>query len=259
MIYIKSKDEIEIMKIGGSILRDTLKETLERATVGITLLELDQYAEKLIRKSGAVPSFPKVPGYKWTICSCINDVVVHGIPTDYSLREGDVVGIDCGVYYKGYHTDSAWTKFLPFKKPQSKKHADEELEKMKFLSTGEKALKKAIEKMRIGNYIYDISKAIQDTVETAGYSVVRTLVGHGVGRKLHEDPEVPGYVKEDRLDTLQIQDGMVLALEVIYNFGCPEVVYKGNDGWTIATKDGTMSGLFESTVAAMPHGCIVLT
>lgn len=256
MIHLKSPQEIEIMRTGGKILHDVLQSVLKEVKVGVTLSYLDKLAENLIISSAASPSFKKVKGYKWTICACVNDVVVHGIPTDYKIAEGDVVGIDCGVYHQGFHTDAAWTvrgQRLEVRGQSKKDEID------KFISIGEEAFRQAIKQVKLGNYIYDISKAIQDNVEGAGYSVVKTLVGHGVGKKLHEEPEIPCFTKGKREMTPEIVPGMVLAIEVIYNMGSKEVVYKGNDGWTIATKDGKISGLFEATVASTTHGCLVLT
>jgi methionyl aminopeptidase len=193
----------------------------------------------------------------------VNDVVVHGIPGDYILRKNDILGIDCGVYYQGFHTDCAWSIIVGNKKtyPESKITKDQiglSLEE-KFLNTGRLAWQKAIMKVKKDNHIYDISHTIQETIESQEYSVVKSLVGHGVGRDLHEAPEIPGTTKGKRESTPKIIPGMVLAVEVIYNLGSPDVVYKGNDGWTIATKDGTISGLFESTVAVTSHGSYVLT
>lgn len=249
MISIKSEKEIRIMQQGGEILKKVLRGILKHTSPGVILLELDRLAEKLILSHGAKPSFKMEDGYKWSICACVNDVVVHGIPNDYTLKTGDVVGLDCGIYYEGFHTDSAWTIRT------KNKHDDVD----RFLSVGERALSEAIGEVKVGNYIYDISNAIQKRVEGAGFSVVRTLVGHGIGRQLHEEPEVPCFVRQERDKTAEIVLGMTLAIEVIYNIGSPQVVYKGNDGWTIATRDGKISGLFESTVAVTPHGVIVLT
>ncbi|MCJ7740731.1 type I methionyl aminopeptidase [Candidatus Microgenomates bacterium] len=250
MIHLKSPQEIKIMKESGQILSAVLRDVLSKAAVGVTLLDLDLGAEKEIIKRGGEPSFKKVKGYHWTLCTCLNEAVVHGIPNDYVIRDGDVVGIDCGVYYKGYHSDAAWTVKIG-------QNGNGEVDR--FLKTGQRALEQAISKVKIGNYIWDISKEIEDVVEGAGYSVVQTLVGHGVGKKLHEDPAVPGFVGQKREKTPKICEGMVLAVEVIYNMGSPEVIYRGNDGWTIVTKDGKISGLFEATVAATIHGGLVLT
>lgn len=249
MIELKTQQDIVTMHEGGRILKKVLKAILNKAHAGVQLKDLDRLAEKLILSFGGKPSFKMVDDYRWSICACVNEVVVHGIPADYVLKKGDVVGFDCGVYYQDFHTDSAWTIKI--------KNENDEIEQ--FLHTGEKALQEAIAQVKPGNYIYDISNAIQKRVEAAGFSVVRTLVGHGIGRKLHEEPEVPGYVKDKRRNTPKIVQGMVLAIEVIYNMGTPEVIYKGNDGWTIATRDGKISGLFEATVAATAHGVLVLT
>ncbi|MBI3380042.1 type I methionyl aminopeptidase [Candidatus Gottesmanbacteria bacterium] len=253
MVDLKTPEEISLMRKGGEILHKILLKLLDDARVGVRLKDLDQTAENLIFSAGGKPSFQMVPGYKWTICACVNDVVVHGIPDEYILQEGDLLGIDCGIYLDGFHTDHAWSKIVTNGKQSDYK------EKTNFLDTGEKAFTEAIKQAQPGNYIYDISKAIQDNIEADGYSVVRSLVGHGVGRKLHEDPEVPGFTKGKRQSSLKIIPGMVLATEVIYNLGSADVVYKGNDGWTIATKDGKISGLFEATVAITSRGGFVLT
>jgi methionyl aminopeptidase len=252
MIQLKTPAEIEIMKQGGKILKDVLRLILQQVKAGVPLKSLDKFAEEQIIARGGQPSFKKVEGYHWTICGCVNEVVVHGIPSAYVLRACDAVGIDCGVYYKGFHTDAAWTVRV-----KDENTIQDNVDK--FIETGKIALDRAIKQVQSGNYIYDISAAIESTIIRAGYCVVRTLTGHGVGRKLHENPEVPGFVHGIRENTPKIVPGMTLAIEVIYNMGGPEVVYRGDDAWTIVTKDGKISGLFEATVAATTHGCIVLT
>ncbi len=264
MIQLKNSQEVETMREGGKILTDVLSYLFHTLRVGMKLSTLDRIATEEIIKRGGEPSFKKVKGYKWTICACINDVVVHGIPDDYEIRSGDVVGLDCGVYYKGFHTDAAWTikasrhlegdRIGSFQVEESVK-----MEVDRFLTVGEKALKEAIKQVKPGNYIYDISKSIQDNVESAGYSVVRSLVGHGVGRKLHEDPEIPGVAILPRLQTPKIIEGMTLAIEIIYNAGKSEVILSESDGLTIRTKDGKISGVFEATVAVKNHGCVLLS
>lgn len=253
MIHLKSKTELEIMKQSGAILSDVMATVLAHTKVGVSLLELDNLATKEIKKRGGSPSFHTVGGYKWSICACVNDVVVHGIPTEYTIKENDVVGIDCGVLYKGYHSDSAWTIRAGNKKDAKAKEIDT------FLQTGEQALYKALKQVKPGNYIYDISQVIQEEIEGNGYSIVKSLIGHGVGKELHEDPEVPGFVSKKREKTPILESGLVIAVEIIYNLGGDEVIYKGNDGWTIATKDATISGLFEATVALSDHGSFLLT
>jgi methionyl aminopeptidase len=253
MIKYKNPKDIDKMQQGGQILKEVLSKIMLLVKPGVSLANLDQSARRMILEKGAEPSFERVKNYRWTICSCVNNVVVHGIPGEYKLKAGDVVGIDCGVFFQGFHTDSAWTVYLP----GGSKARNQEIRK--FLNTGETALEKAIKQVKPGNYIWDISKTIQSTVESSGYSIVRTLVGHGVGRQLHEDPEVPGFVSSFREATPVLKPGMVLAIEIIYNMGSPEIVYQGNDGWTIVTKDGKISGLFEATVATVSHGCLVLS
>jgi methionyl aminopeptidase len=255
MIQLKNEKEIEIMRQGGKILSDVLFEVLKHAKVGVSELELDQLAEELILKKGGEPGFKKVEGYKHTICISTNDVVVHGIPTNYKLKAGDKVGIDCGVYFKGFHTDMAQT--IKVKGEKLKVESLDEVDK--FLETGERAMWEGIKAAKLGNRIGDISKAIQDVVEGQGYSVVRSLIGHGVGRELHEDPEVPGFLDGSSLKTPLLKEGMTIAIEVIYNMGKKDVVYSGNDGWTIKTRDGSLSGLFERTVVVSKQAPEVLT
>lgn len=249
MINIKTKEEIEIMRQGGKILADVLSTLMDQVQPGVSELDLDQLAEKLILKHGAEPAFKRVRDYKNTICVSTNDVVVHGVPTSYKFQEGDVVGIDCGVYYKGFNTDMAET----VKIANGKDGVD------KFLKTGMQALEKGINAALLENRIGHISKAIQDIVEGSGYSVVRSLVGHGVGKSLHEDPEVPGFLDKPLEKTRKLSKGMTIAVEVIYNMGKSDVVYSSDDGWTIKSQDKSLSGLFERTIAVTPNGPLVLT
>ncbi|MBI2074405.1 MAG: M24 family metallopeptidase [Candidatus Levybacteria bacterium] len=272
MINIKTKDQIEKMKIGGHILAEVLFEVMANIKPGVSELELDQLAEKLILEKGGEPGFKKVAGYKYTICVSTNNVVVHGIPTGYKFKEGDVVGVDCGVYYKGFHTDMAETlcvstqnSKLPLRPPRlgeagseaSKVQSSDEIDK--FLKIGKKALEEGIKVAKVGNRVGNISKTIQDIVEGSGYSIVRSLVGHGVGKYLHEEPEVPGFLIEPMSQTPKLIEGMTIAIEVIYNLGGKEVVYSNDDGWTISTADGSTSGLFERTVEITDNVPAVLT
>ena len=255
IMVVKTEEEIEIMRQGGGILAAVMKETIKKARPGVTTKELDQFAEKLIREKGGKPSFKMVPKYNWATCMCVNNCVVHGVPNDYQLKEGDVLGIDIGVFHQGFHTDMART--IEIKNEKLKTKNEEEIEK--FLETGKKALQRAISQARVGNHIGHISKAIQETIEGAGYSVVKTLVGHGVGRKLHEKPQIPGFLRGRIKDSPLLKKGMTIAIEVIYNLGEDEVVLKKSDGWTILTKDGSLSGLFENTLVIMKKRPIVLT
>jgi len=264
MIFIKTKKDIEIMAEGGRKLAKVMQAIKKKVAPGISTRELDKLAELLIKKEGGIPSFKMVKGYKFATCMCVNDCVVHGIPADYRLKEGDILGIDIGMHYKGFHTDMAWTVKVQSSKPSTRAQAEgfkvqsDRLDR--FLETGRFALDQAIKKARIGNYVGDISKAIQETIEGKGHSVVRQLVGHGVGKKLHEEPQIPGFSKGEIKNTPLLQEGMTLAIEIIYNLGKPEVVYKNKqDRWTIVTKDKSLSGLFEDTVAITKSGPIVLT
>lgn len=241
-------EKIKSMSIAGKILGEVLDAILEAAKPGVSENDLDMLAQDLILKKGGKPGFKRVPGYKNTICISVNDVVVHGIPTSRILKEGDVVGIDCGVFLNGYHTDMAETI-----KVQS---SDDKIDR--FLKIGRRALFEGIKQAKVGNRVGHISRAIQDTVEGAGYSVVRSLIGHGVGKKLHEPPEVPGYLSTTIDKTPELSEGMTLAVEVIYNMGKPEVMY-GDDDWTISTEDKSLSGLFERTILITDSGHKLLT
>ncbi|MEX2007249.1 MAG: type I methionyl aminopeptidase [Candidatus Levyibacteriota bacterium] len=249
MINIKTDKEIEEMRRGGKILAEALFETLKRVAPGVSELELDKLAEELIVKKGGQPGFKRVDGYKHTICISVNSVVVHGIPCSYKIKEGDVVGIDCGVFYNGFNTDMAETIAVG--------EIGEEVRK--FLETGKRALEEGIKQAKSGNRVGHISKAIQDTVEGAGYSIVESLVGHGVGKDLHEDPEIPGFLVGEIEKKPVLKEGMTIAIEVIYNMGKKDVVYRGDDQWTIKTEDNSLSGLFERTVAVTNKEPIILT
>ncbi len=258
MIDIKNKKEISLMGEGGRILAKVLNELLQNIKPGVSELELDRLAEKLIKRYEAEPGFKKVPGYNYSICVSTNNVVVHGVPTNYKFKEADVVGVDCGVFYKGFHTDAAETlRVSTINKQQLTNNKKDRIDK--FLETGKEALNEAIKVAKPGNRVGHISKTIQEIVEGAGYSVVKSLVGHGVGRDLHEEPEVPGYLNEKIEKTPILKEGMTLAIEVIYNMESENVMYKGEDNWTIATETGGLSGLFERTIAITKGGPLILT
>ncbi|GIW61284.1 MAG: methionine aminopeptidase [Patescibacteria group bacterium] len=252
MIDIKTKEEIEIMKKGGKILAESLFETLRTVRPGITEAELDRIAEKAIRRRGGEPGFMRVPGYKHTICVATNEVVVHGIPGDRILKEGDIICIDCGVYYGGLHTDMAETIIVGSENSVQKEVRD-------FLRTCKLALQEAIAVAKAGNRVGHISKTIQDIVEGKGYSIVRSLVGHGVGRELHEEPEVPGFLQGKIARTPLLKEGMTIAVEVIATMGSPEVCYANEDGWTIKTVDNSLSAVFERTILITKDKPLILT
>jgi methionyl aminopeptidase len=249
MITIKTPGELAVMQEGGKILAKTLEKVVESINVGVSEERLEEIATSEIEKMGGSPAFKKVPGYNYTLCISTNDAVVHGIPGKYTFKKGDVVGIDCGVFYKGFNTDMSETVIVGTKEDEKVK---------KFLEVGKKALLEGIAQAVPGNRVGHISKKIQEVVEKEGYSIVRTLVGHGIGKKLHEEPEVPGFLNRKIEKTPLLKEGMTLAIEVIYNMGKKGVKY-GSDNWTIKTEDGQLSGLFERTIAITKGGPLILT
>ncbi len=248
MINIKTKDEIKVMQAGGKILSDVMWELVKHVKPGVSEIELDRLAEKLIIEKGGEPGFKRVDGYKYTICVSTNDAVVHGIPSEYKLKDGDIIGIDCGVFLGGFHTDMSETVIVG--------KVDEKTEK--FLKIGKLALNEAIKQAVVGNRVGNISVTIEGIVENNGYSVVESLVGHGVGKELHEEPEIPGYLYSKIEKTPLLKEGMVIAVEVIYNMGKPDLVMD-SDGWTLRTKDGSLGGLYERTLAITKNGPLILT
>jgi len=250
MIDIKTAAEIADMREGGRKLGNILQELLDYSQIGVALLDVEKKANEFIEKNGAKASFATVPGYKWATCLCVNEVVVHGIPSTYILKEGDVFTIDIGLIYKGFHTDTAGTKIIGYGKYP---------EKEKFLDIGKKALERGIDAARVGNRIGNISKVVEDTIVGAGYSIVRSLVGHGVGRELHEEPQVPNYVRGAIQNTLPLKEGMTIAIEPIYAMGRGEIVYENDDGWTLATRDRSLTSVYEHSLAITANGPIVLT
>lgn len=259
MVDIKTAQEIEIMQKSGAILAEVLYAVMKEVKAGVSEIAIDALAEKMIRERGGEPGFMKVPGYHHTICACTNDVVVHGIPSAYKFKPGDMVCIDCGVYLNGYHTDMAETVIVANPDGTMPK-GKEQQEKEKFLAVGKQALDAGIAQAVLGNRIGHISKAIQDIVEKEnGYSIVRSLIGHGVGKELHEDPEVPGFLNKRIERTPKLVEGMTIAVEVIYNMGEPDVVYAGTDDWSIKSADGSLSAVFERSLVITKNGPVLLT
>ena len=236
------------MAEGGKKL-SKIKKSLKRAvSAGATAGEIEELAVKLIKEEGGKPSFMMVPNYQWATCINVNEGLVHGIPkTEIVFKKGDVVSVDVGFFYKGFHTDTSFSVGL-----------EVDTDTAKFLATGEDALKKAIDTAKVGNYIFDISKAIENTLLACGYRPIRALVGHGVGRRLHEGPQIPCFTHGRREESPRIVPGMALAIEVMYTKGSGEVEI-GSDGWTISMRDGKMAALYEETVAVTSHGPLVLT
>ncbi len=248
MIKIKTDDEIKVMAEGGKKLVRVKKALVEAIKPGVRASEIEGLAVKLIKDEGAEASFAKVPGYRWATCINVNQGLVHGIPRpSVVFKLGDVVSVDVGLYYKGFHTDTSMTVGLNLDAGNSR-----------FLDAGREALEKAINKAKVGNYVFDISKAIESTIEAQGYAPIRALVGHGVGRDLHEEPQIPCFVPGKISESAKIEPGMVLAIEVMYAQG-EDKVELSSDGWTIAMRDGKISALFEDTVAVTKKGPLVLT
>lgn len=239
MIYIKTREEIELMRESALMVSRTLGVIAREIKPGVEPAHLDKIAEEFIRDYGGVPAFKGYGGSKpfpATLCISINEAVVHGIPTNKPLKDGDIVSVDCGVKKNGFYGDHAYTFGVGEIKPEYRKLLDITLE----------CLYKGIEQTRAGNRIGDISFAIQHHAESHGYGVVRELVGHGLGRNLHEEPEVPNYGK--RGDGPKLKDGMVIAIEPMINLG-KKNIKQLNDGWTIVTADGLPSAHFEHDVA----------
>jgi len=241
MIIIKSDREIEIMKEGGKVLKELLLLLKENVREGVTTKELDRLAERFIKKSGGRPAFKGYNGFPASICTSVNEVVIHGIPGDYELKNGDIIGIDVGVSYKGYFTDTAYT-FSVGKIDGLKE---------KLIEATKKSLYAALDKARAGNRLSDISNAVQTCVESCGFSVVREFCGHGVGKELHEDPQIVNYGPPNRGAILKA--GMTLAIEPMINAGAPDVAIL-KDGWTVVTKDDSPSAHFEHTIAIASDG-----
>jgi len=251
MILLKSRDEVERMRAAGGIVAEILAEVRRHVRPGVTTADLDTVAEEWIHKKQAKPAFKGyvVGGKTFPSCIClsINDEVVHGIPSrKRSLRDGDIIGLDFGVCYQGYYGDAAVTVPVGRVSPEAQRLID----------VTQRSLDVAIDAARPGAHVADIGAAVQDAVEAAGYSVVREFVGHGIGRRLHEDPQVPNYRTGARGPRLA--EGMVLAIEPMVNAGGADV-YLREDGWTAATRDGRLSAHFEHSVAVTCNGPYILS
>jgi len=237
MIHIKTNQEIEVMRKSALLVSATHTEVAKMLRPGITTLSIDKMAETFIRDNGGVPSFKGYNGFRYTLCISVNEVVVHGFPGAYELKDGDIISVDCGVYMNGYHGDSAYTFAIGNVQP----------EVLQLLRVTRDSVFKGAEQAHDNNRVGDISYAVEQYCSKLHpYGVVRDLVGHGIGKKLHEDPQVPNYGR--RGDGKRLKEGMVLAIEPMINLGTREV-YTLDDGWTVVTKDGKPSAHFEHTVA----------
>jgi methionyl aminopeptidase len=247
MIIVKKDSEIEYMRLAGRIVRDTLLKLEESIKPGITTAELDRIAEEYIVRCGGKPSFKGYYGFPASICTSINDEVVHGIPsTKGILNEGDILSVDCGAILNGYHGDAARTFGV----------GKISYEAQKLIDITRESFFKGVEYAKVNNRLTDISSAIQKYVESNSFSVVRDYVGHGIGRAMHEDPEVPNYGKPGR--GAKLIHGMVLAIEPMVNIGDYSILVEAND-WTVVTEDGSLSAHYENTVAILNDGPEILT
>lgn len=246
MIHYKTREQVELIKESALILGKAHGEVAKHVKPGVKTNELDRIAEEFIRDNGGVPSFKNFNGFPASLCISLNEQVVHGFPSDYELKNGDIVSVDCGVFYKGYHSDSAFTYPVG--------EVDTEIKKL--LEVTKESLYKGIENAVYGNRIGDIANAIQKHVDQFGYGIVRELVGHGIGTELHESPEVPNYGKAGKGPKLN--DGLVIAIEPMINLGTKAIVQE-DDGWTIRTTDRKPSAHYEHTVAIFKEGTEVLT
>lgn len=246
MIILKSPAEIEKIRRASKVVAEVLRELETKVRPGVTTRELDRVAEELMRKKGAVPAFKGYRGYPAVLCTSVNEAVVHEIPSNRELREGDIVGIDCGVVVDGYYGDAART--FPVGKIDA--------ESQKLLEVTREALYRGIRLMAVGKRLHDISWAVQSCAESAGFSVVRDFVGHGIGRSLHEEPQVPNF--GDPGTGIKMAPGLVLAIEPMVNAGTAAVKVL-EDGWTAVTEDGNRSAHFEHTVALTEKGCEILS
>ena len=246
MIHYKTAQEIQVIKESAQILGKAHAEVAKAIKPGVKTKNLDKIADQYIQDHGGWPSFKNYHGFPSALCISVNDVVVHGFPSEYELKETDIISVDCGVKYKGFHSDSAYT--YPLEGVSS--------EVLKLLDRTYESLHLGIAQAKAGNRIGDVSHAVQSYVEQFGYGVVRELVGHGVGKDLHEDPEVPNYGKRGK--GAKIVEGMVFAIEPMINMGTKNVVQE-KDGWTIRTNDHKPSAHFEHMVAIFENKTEVVT
>jgi methionyl aminopeptidase len=245
-LYYKTKEEIELIRESSLLVAKTLAEVAKVIGPGVTTLSLDKVAYQFIKDHKAVPAFLDYNGFPNSLCISVNEAVVHGIPNNYTLKDGDIVSVDCGVVKNGFFGDSAYTFAIGDVKP----------EVQKLLTVTRESLYKAIEQCVVGKRLGDVSYAVQAHAESNGFSVVRELVGHGIGRSLHESPEVPNYGKQG--SGPKLQEGLVIAIEPMINMG-KKGIRQENDGWTIRTADMLPSAHFEHTVAIGKHKADILS
>jgi len=246
MVILKQPDEIVKARASNLIVAEVLSVLREKVKPGVTTKELDKIAESVTEKRGAKPAFKGYRGYPYSLCTSVNEEVVHGMPSNRVLVEGDIIGLDYGVYFQGLYGDSAIT--LPVGRVDN--------QAARLIQVTEQSLYSAINQTCYGNRLGDISAAVQETVEDAGYSIVRDFVGHGIGKSLHEDPQIPNFGKKGR--GIELKKGMILAIEPMVNAGKYKVKIL-SDGWTVITADGSLSAHFEHSVAITDNGPEILS
>ncbi len=252
MIHLKTSEEIAIMQEGGQILQKVMSLVMGRIAPGVSTAELDDEAQRLIKQYGAKPSFfNQLPGYRWALCTPVNDEAVHTAPSKQRiLKDGDVLTVDMGVYYEGYHTDHA----------QSCVVGDDINKKGKaFLDVGKEALEEGIRQVKVGGRLGQVAQAIQCHIEKNGYHILKELTGHGIGKQLHEDPFVFNYVRRSIEKTELIEPGLVIAIEVIYAEGTEKIRFASDKSYSVYTDDGTLAACFEHTVAVTDKKVVILT
>jgi methionyl aminopeptidase len=246
MIFYKTEEEIELIRQSALILSKAHGEIALLVKEGVSTLTLDKRAEEFICDHNAKPSFKNYNGFPYSLCISVNSTVVHGMPSKYILKEGDVISVDCGVFHQGFHSDCAYTHAVG--------NVSDEIKNL--LTVTEESLYKGIDNATVGSRLGDISHAVQQHAESNGYGVVRELVGHGIGRNLHESPEVPNYGR--RGQGIKLQNGLVIAIEPMVNLGTKNIVQE-DDGWTIRTRDNKPSAHFEHTVVVRKDKAEILT
>ena len=246
MIIIKPEDEIKKMQVAGKVLSDVHHKLRDFIKPGVKTIEIDRFVENYLKERGAYPEQKGYEGYPYSVCASVNDEICHGFPTEYELKDGDIITVDMVVNVDGWLADSAWSYEVGNVSPEAKK----------LLQVTREAMYKGIEKAVIGNRLGDIGAAVQKHAEDNGYSVVREFVGHGIGQEMHEDPQVLHYGKPGR--GLRIQEGMVFTIEPMINMGKKELTIDDN-GWTARTKDGSLSAQYEHQIAITKDGPIIIT
>lgn len=258
MIYIKSQEHIAKMQIAGKISKEILIEALNQSKAGVKLIEIETFIDKMLLKNGVTSWFKEVDDYKYCSCISVNDVLVHGVPNEYVLKEQDLVSIDIGVKYQDAYVDNCWTSVvglpkltdLPKNFASSFKYAD-------FLNVGVSALYQSIDQMSLNNRTGAISHKMQTIVQNAGYNVVMDYTGHGVGYEPHEDPHIPCFGSQN--SGVRLKNGMAIAVEVMYTFGDPTLIVDKSDGWSAKTLDSSVSAMFEHTVVLKNGNYQILT